>query len=524
MDINLTTIASKLKRYNPKLYTPGGGSAPLKSVKLLLEGMPSLEPDILYIGKASSFVGKLPPSSCVNILCVPDVDIPPEYTGNSNMNLMVLDKKADVFMVFNEIQDVLTAELNLARSSKRLLDTLMDGKGIQHIIDVAYEILGNPICFGDPSGRLITHKGLVEAIEPIWDEQIKTGRFSPNTVRSSEYQESVAKINKSSSPVWLKGMSKYLKIASKVAIGNITVGYLTVIEYEKPFKESDLELVALLCDVISSEMYKTKPFKNAKGALYESFLADLLNGSIQDSQAVQEMVKDLNLKLGENLYILTIDLRRSDNSYAHLVHLMYRLENMVTGSKSIMYRDYIVMLISCDKEKPFSGGSLSPFLEFLRENNLYAGLSRCFHSLMELNYYYMQSLKAIELGIRSNKEDVFFVYEEYALYHLLDTHSNPAGLKKFCHPSLLTLMDYDRKNNTSYTQTLYIYIMNNRNRAESANILRIHRATLIYRIEKIETITDIDLDDMNTLNHLYVSFMILRFINQFNPEPYLNTG
>ncbi|MCR4434927.1 MAG: helix-turn-helix domain-containing protein [Clostridiales bacterium] len=522
MDINLTTIASKLKRYNPKLYTPGGGSAPLKSVKLLLEGMPSLEPDILYIGKASSFVGKLPPSSCVNILCVPDVDIPPEYTGNSNMNLMVLDKKADVFMVFNEIQDVLTAELNLARSSKRLLDTLMDGKGIQHIIDVAYEILGNPICFGDPSTRLIAHKGLVEAIEPIWDEQIRTGKFSLDTVRSLEYKYSFAMVNKSKLPFFVKGGQRPSKISAKVVIGNITVGYLTVIEYENPFKESDLELVALLCDVISSEMQKNRSNKNSKWALFESFLADLLNGNIQDDKTTQEMAQALSLNLEENLYILTIDVRQSDIAYIYLIHSMYLPENIAASSKSIMYKDYIVILVSCSKKgKLFSDTDLKSFVEFLKENNLYAGLSRCFHSLMELNYYYMQSLKAIELGIRKNKEKAFFTYEEYALYHLLDTHSNPAGLKEFCHPSILILMDYDRENNTRYTHTLYIYIVNRGNQAKSANALHIHRSTLIYRIEKIQAIMDLDLDDANIMHHLYVSFLILRFTNQLDSEPFL---
>jgi DNA-binding PucR family transcriptional regulator len=62
--------------------------------------------------------------------------------------------------------------------------------------------------------------------------------------------------------------------------------------------------------------------------------------------------------------------------------------------------------------------------------------------------------------------------------------------------------------------------MNRGNRAESANTLHIHRATMIYRIEKIETIMGVDLNDTYTMHHSYLSFMILKLINKLNFELY----
>ncbi|MCR4434924.1 MAG: hypothetical protein QHH06_05265 [Clostridiales bacterium] len=56
-----------------------------------------------------------------------------------------------------------------------------------------------------------------------------------------------------------------------------------------------------------------------------------------------------------------------------------------------------------------------------------------------------ERVKAIELGIRENKEEAFFIYEEYIIYHLLDICSGQIDLKEFCHPLLFDLMEYDKK-------------------------------------------------------------------------------
>ncbi|MCR4435705.1 MAG: helix-turn-helix domain-containing protein [Clostridiales bacterium] len=87
-------------------------------------------------------------------------------------------------------------------------------------------------------------------------------------------------------------------------------------------------------------------------------------------------------------------------------------------------------------------------------------------------------------------------------------------LLEFCHPSLLTLMEYDRNNNANYTRTLYVFILNKGNQNESAKILHIHRTTMIYRMEKIEAIMDIKLDNIHLMYNLYLSFMILKYADK----------
>jgi len=445
-DINIEQVLHKLLHYNPSIYTCMPECTIIRSAKLLADGLSQFEPDCLYIGKASVLEKIIVSNPCANFLCVPDILISTQIIQKSNINLIMLDEDCDIFSLFNEVQDILNICINFIRSSKKLMDALLKGKGIQHIIDTAYGIIGNPIAFGDPSGRLIAQAKLQESIEPIWDEHLRYGKFSDSTINSREFKSSLERINKSDSPVHIRTY-KYSKIAGKVKIDDKTIGYLTVIEFGKLFTEGDIDLVSLLCDVISCEIQKRQTFRNSQRTMYDEFIVELLNGKITDSKTVNERVKALNIKLHENFFIMTIDTRKSDVVHDYTIHLLFRLEEIISCSKSFLYNNYIVLFINSSKRKPEYNPGIKSFTEFLKNNSLYAGLSWSFHNLLDMSHYYKQSLKALELGLKNSREDIFFLYENYMIYHLGDIQSDTSNiLKDFCHPSFLSLVEYDNRN------------------------------------------------------------------------------
>lgn len=192
------------------------------------------------------------------------------------------------------------------------------------------------------------------------------------------------------------------------------------------------------------------------------------------------------------------------------------MESLISFSKPIIYEDNIVILISRSIDTPFHEIDFEYMFEFLSENNLHAGLSRTFQDLSETYKFYQQSLTAMDIGVKSSQEKIFFEYEKYLIDHVIELCSSYTDLKDLCHPSLLTLIDYDQKNKTNFTQTLYTFIENSKKLIETANILHIHRNTMSLRIEKIQEIMEVDLDDINFLLHLQFSFKVLDYINNLN--------
>ena len=75
----------------------------------------------------------------------------------------------------------------------------------------------------------------------------------------------------------------------------------------------------------------------------------------------------------------------------------------------------------------------------------------------------------------------------------LYTYTTPlfkeAGLSDY---RLLRLLQEDRENNTDLYYTLKVYLLNENNVTMEADSLHIHRNTLVYRLEKIQKKTGLD--------------------------------
>lgn len=79
---------------------------------------------------------------------------------------------------------------------------------------------------------------------------------------------------------------------------------------------------------------------------------------------------------------------------------------------------------------------------------------------------------------------------------------------KIGNPELEKIKNYDRQHSFSLYGTLKMYIQNERRINETAQALYIHRSTLKYRIEKIEEIADLELDDFNERMYCLLCFIL----------------
>lgn len=172
------------------------------------------------------------------------------------------------------------------------------------------------------------------------------------------------------------------------------------------------------------------------------------------------------------------------------------------------------MLISRSKKISQQDNDIKNLKEFLKANRLFCGLSRCFEDIADIQEYYQQALESIMLGTYMERDESFFAYEDYAIFHLFKLRSNHNNLKRFCHSSVFTLIKHDQTNRTNFVECLHKYLLNEKKQIETAAALGIHRSTLAYRINNIEKIMGINLNDIDTAFHILLSFKILEFINK----------
>ena len=84
------------------------------------------------------------------------------------------------------------------------------------------------------------------------------------------------------------------------------------------------------------------------------------------------------------------------------------------------------------------------------------------------------------------------------------------------HEKLLHLKEMDDFQNTDYMHTLKLYLDNHLNAVKTAKDLYIHRSTFLYRLDKIKSILDTNLEDPEEILYLMLSF---RFIEMEDSKP-----
>ncbi|MBQ8664129.1 MAG: helix-turn-helix domain-containing protein, partial [Eubacterium sp.] len=162
------------------------------------------------------------------------------------------------------------------------------------------------------------------------------------------------------------------------------------------------------------------------------------------------------------------------------------------------------------KEERFTEKKYKQLEVICKEAGIYAGISNNFESLIALNKYYKQALRAIELGAGDNLGPGLYIYADYYLRHMTNVFLQKECSETYCHPKLKVLFNYDRSNKTQLAYTLYMYLVNERNIATTSKAMFVHRNTIIYRLQKIDEMVDIMYDDYQERQYLILSYELYK--------------
>ena len=99
-------------------------------------------------------------------------------------------------------------------------------------------------------------------------------------------------------------------------------------------------------------------------------------------------------------------------------------------------------------------------------------------------------------------------YSDVAMTHLFQNLNPEFDLNMFCDKAVFRLREYDAANESDYLHTLEVFLKQERRLMDAARALFIHRNTLIYRIERIQKLTGLNLDDPDVRMRILLSCRI----------------
>ncbi|HEY65567.1 MAG TPA: hypothetical protein G4O02_13455 [Caldilineae bacterium] len=145
---------------------------------------------------------------------------------------------------------------------------------------------------------------------------------------------------------------------------------------------------------------------------------------------------------------------------------------------------------------------------------LVGGLSRPLYELSRAKKAVEEAEQAWSLGRRliAGCGSLLVDARELGVYQLLLPLEGSSTLRAFYEETLGALEEYDRRHGTELVRTLEVYFHQLGNLSRAAEVMYLHRNTLIYRLERIASILGIDLDDPETRLCLQLALKIRQIL------------
>lgn len=480
-----------------------------------LSGARNFESNILYFGRVSD-LPKVPPDINLTFACIKDVEIPSAYCKDSisTLNLISFEKQVSEMEILKILTDLFGNAARISSGRSHLLDILHANQGLQAIIDKAYEILQNPIIVVDSSYKILSmyQDSSAAGERNDLEEQRTLGYMLQSNIDAMTRARVYEQTREHGYPFYNKdSKAEHGWITALVYIHGIEVGQIGVMDSRHDFTDVDFELIDFLCKVVSLELQKSDFYRTNQGLMHSYFLSELLENQIHDSSMIEQRMQNLGWRLTSSLYImlLTDSARNFFDGKAQLI--TGQLHHLIPESRWVIYHGQIVFLISADSKKIFE--QEETLYHYLNINHLTASVSNSFTNMTDLQKYYLQSVKADSFGQRFHPEESIHLYTDYMFYHMGEIVSEEIDLREFYHTGVAAIRAYDKLHNTSFLETLKLYLTHVDNPGLIARKLYVHKNTVFYRMGKLKEQFSLNLDDGEERFHIQLTLKLMDMEN-----------
>lgn len=403
--------------------------------------------------------------------------------------------------------------LTLEDVYRKLYEAMVAGN-LSQLLFLTYEIWGFPSAVIDIRYNLIDMQPKIPTGDPTWDMIMSSGRINEEMQRNFIKGAYMVPIMEQPKPQLIDWgvCEKNPRVNCKLTEHDELYGVLAMItlgNYRWTEQDNDVyELIANACTQVLSH-YSSKTTVAAHTPTKEwLFLSLLENGEI-DRGSIHILKDALRVQHGSHFRIVKITLNDSVSPQ--------RLEFMVKKLHNAFPKQLCVL----SKQTEHKRAGIYVLIQFMRDDDATRQISKLEHFPETSAQCQFDVSKPFDdlAGVPSAKIQVDFLSEYFSRpykkgvhryeYHSLDhifkivTDTIPAD----CYtPAAINLLeDYDRRNRTDYLNTLYVYLRSFLNSKKTVEYFGFHRNTLLHRLNQIQTITGIQLDDEQELLNLLIA-------------------
>ncbi len=310
------------------------------------------------------------------------------------------------------------------------------------------------------------------------------------------------------------------RLVSPVVTKDIGRGYLSIIGRDNDLDDIDSLVAEHGAAACALEMAKAKAISDTEKRLRGTFLDRLLIGDVSQQEAIRQGERFEHDMLKTHVAVVlawqgekTPSLRRLETiinsvvSTQHTEALVWQRERE---------NEVLVFHANDDKEPVNNAMRLAKLFtqEIQRQYpgaKVAIGLGQAAHDISAWRTSYRDAVQALDLAMRLQTDTPLYI-GDLGVYQLILSLSDREKLLAFCERTLGPLLEYDMRQHADLIKTLEAFFTCHGNLSQTADMLIVHRNTLLYRMNRINEIAQIDLNRPEIRLALHLALTVRRLL------------
>lgn len=410
---------------------------------------------------------------------------------------------------------VMTALLALFSSLQtweRQLDALVYRNAtVQDLCELGAQILENPVCVHDDWFIMIAMSRELPKVMPPDYIMSSSKEFVPQVIvddfkYDADYLETYAYQN---AQLWRSTPDAANCLYVNLRDGDVYRGRLLVVEYHRSFHLLDYTAAEVLTQRVGFLLQRQHLGQERSYHTMDDVMFSLLKGEKLDTTGETQLMRMLNWNKSDWLVCILIQSQQSDSSQV-MGHVLHSDLFQAFPESYIMFEgQQQCVILNLARQRATVSGIRHTLAPLCRDYCQYAGISSPVCGTGELHLAYHQAQTALAQAFRLKTSQWIIPFSDCALDYIYSHLQTPLQASHIVSPELQYLMEYDKEKGTQYFDTLRAYLQHERDIPRTSEALIIHRTTLLYRLKKIQALTELDLNSPEQRLYLNLSLWIL---------------
>jgi len=388
-----------------------------------------------------------------------------------------------------------------------LMDLALGGAGADKIIERLAEVIGLPAAWQDQDGGVrhltIADVSLRDELEAGADALRRWGSTIATLGADPPVHE------------FTLGRSGLAALVSPVPMRIGIGGFVSVIGDDQRLDQIARLAVARAASACAIEFDRERAVTETRDRLEGEFIASLLTGSYSSERVAQERARRLGADLSRQVAVIVL---RGSNVSSWETQALRAAQNAVARRevRALVAAHDGAICVVVMPEAEVGADALYRLAEVVRDECAGAtadastslGLGRTHDNAAGVRQSYREAEHALEMGRRLLGSGRQASFADLGLHRLLFAMAQHPELSDYYRGTVGDLVAYDERSSAELMTTLDAFFAANGSPTETAQRLRLHRNTVLYRLRRIEEVGHLRLDDPATRLNLHLCLRI----------------